>query len=447
MENKGMKQKSGRKMLKAVAVMLVAVLVLPITAPSILEILNVIAEENPALSRIYSILSDAVDEPQTCDDYYELANIAIGRREYETALGHLEEARKLAEIENPTLVGELWLKSASVFSLLGDYESAMPCLDAAIESDSENAQALLLRAQICINAGDYEAACRDMKAYVSLNPADTATWVTLAQLYESLGDYAQARQEYEALYAADTENHSYLLNALRCGFLVGDYEQTLVAFEDYLTKNPDADAQYRSIAQFLRAACLMQMGRLEQAVVGFEQAKESGYDAASCYEQMVLCSYDSGNLEDTLRYGLEMLSQEMLPAGADVFYQRMGAAAMQLERYEEAVEYLDQSILANPELPGSRYYRGASLLGLMRYEEAAADFSSSIEQGFLVQHCYYNRGVCRVQLLDYENAIEDFALTLETGEDETLIQAARDLLWQLASYYEIQTAAVDTPAE
>lgn len=447
MENKGMKQKSVQRMLKAVAVMLVAVLVLPIVSPSILGILNVLAEENPALARIYSILSDAVDEPQTCDDYYELANIAIGRREYETALGHLEEARKLAGPEETAKTGELWLKSASVYSLMGDYESAMPCLDAAIESDPTSAQALLLRAQLLINAGDYEAACRDMKAYVGLNPADTATWVTLAQLYEGLGNYEQARQEYEALYAADAQNHSYLLNALRCGFLVGDYEQTSVAFEDYLNQNPEADPQYRSVAQFLRAACLMQLGQLEQALVGFEQAKESGYDAASCYEQMVLCSYDSGKLEEVLRYGGEMLSQQMQPAGADIFYQRMGAAAMQLERYEEAVEYLDQSILANPELPGSHYYRGASLLGLMRYEEAAADFGSSIEKNFLVQHCYYNRGVCRVQLLDYENAIEDFALTLETGEDETLIQAARDLLWQLASYYEIQSAAAGAPAE
>ena len=89
-----------------------------------------------------------------------------------------------------------------------------------------------------------------------------------------------------------------------------------------------------------------------------------------------------------------------------------------------------------PELIGSYYYRGVSLLSLERYEEAVEDFTRSIEQGYLTQFCYYNRGVCYVQLLDYDSALDDMEMTLTSGDEQTLKDAATNILWQLAQYYE-----------
>ena len=111
-------------------------------------------------------------------------------------------------------------------------------------------------------------------------------------------------------------------------------------------------------------------------------------------------------------------------------------AAVALERYEEAVGYLTLSIEHGPELIGSYYYRGVSLLSLERYEEAVEDFTRSIEQGYLTQFCYYNRGVCYVQLLDYDSALDDMEMTLTSGDEQTLKDAATNILWQLAQYYE-----------
>jgi len=101
-----------------------------------------------------------------------------------------------------------------------------------------------------------------------------------------------------------------------------------------------------------------------------------------------------------------------------------------------AIEMLSESMRINDQLGGNAYYRGVALLSLEKYEEAIADFTKSIEQQFLPQFCYYNRGVCYVQLLDYEKAIEDMGMTLSSGSDEGLIAAAKDILWQLASYYQ-----------
>ena len=61
---------------------------------TISRIAAVFAEEDP-LARIYSILQDEIDEPQTYEDYYQLANIAIGQGHYEEALGFLDECEGL----------------------------------------------------------------------------------------------------------------------------------------------------------------------------------------------------------------------------------------------------------------------------------------------------------------------------------------------------------------
>jgi tetratricopeptide (TPR) repeat protein len=118
---------------------------------------------------------------------------------------------------------------------------------------------------------------------------------------------------------------------------------------------------------------------------------------------------------------------------------------MQTARYEEAVESLTQSIERNAGLAGSYYYRGVSLLSLEKYDEAIADFTASIEIGFLPQYCYYNRGVCYIQKVEYDEALNDFEKTLTEGDDPDLIQGAKDILWQLAAYYENQAALTETP--
>ena len=237
------------------------------------------------------------------------------------------------------------------------------------------------------------------------------------------------------------------LNALRCQFLAGEYDKALASFEKFIT-NQKPDSPYRPIAAFLRAACLMQLQRFAEAAKGFAEAEEYGYDTATCYDQMIACYFESENYAKVVESGEKLIKLETTILSPAAFYQKMGASLVQLERYEEALEYLGKSMEISPELAGNAYYRGVALLALKRYEEAAADFGKSIEQGFLTQFCYYNRGVCYVQLLNYDGAIEDMGMTLSSGEDEALIEAAKNILWQLAAYYEsVQATETATDAK
>ena len=45
-----------------------------------------------------------------------------------------------------------------------------------------------------------------------------------------------------------------------------------------------------------------------------------------------------------------------------------------------------------------------------------------------------------MQLLDYESVLSDMEMTLTCGDEQSLKDAATDILWQLAQYYENQKA-------
>ena len=268
---------------------------------------------------------------------------------------------------------------------------------------------------------------------MELAPEDLSTRLSLARIYENLNDYHRAAAEYELLYEKQSSDESNYLNALRCSFLAGNREEALGKFDRYLEQT-EQDSGYYPVALFLRAACVMQVGRLDEAEEGFRQAMDLGYDEGACKEQIMLCSFERGDYQQTVQYGVELLETEVRLNTPELMYQRLGASMMQLGRYEDAVRYLDQAETLELGLTGNAYYRGVSLLALHRYEEAAADFGRSIDEGFLTQFCYYNRGVCYVQLLDYEKAGRDMEMTLTSGKDTELIEAAGEILRQIEEY-------------
>lgn len=470
---KKLKNQYAEKAMRCGALALTVVLTWQVVVPSVTHVISAAAEEDGRLYKIYGILSETVGEPETAQDYYEIANISIGKGEYETALQQLETARRLlltdeaAESAKQTEVGcenaeektaekdmgsladeerallaNIELKIASVYILTDQLSEAQTALDDAIETDPNAEQALILRAQLNIEQQDYVEAIADMEKYMELNPMDTANRQTLAQLLESVSDYEGAMVQYRTLYELAPEDEAFNLNALRCLFLCGHYEEAVAGFDDYKLRTAETGDAFGGIVDFLRAACLMQIGDYAAATEGFEMAIDAGYERSYCLEQMTLCCFESGEYEKVMSVGNELFAMQAASVSApELVYQRMGISAMRLGDYESALTNLDHAAELDAALEGNDYYRGVSLLSLQRSGEAVEAFTASIEQNYLPQFCYYNRGVCYVDLLEYDKAIDDMAMTLEAGEDEELIAAAKDILWQFADYFDQLNAA------
>ena len=416
--------------LRALAMALAAALIISLVMPSVT---GVRGSGNRQESAGEEMQNEEAQTQSPADAYNLLADLAITEERYQEAADYLEKALELSEGLEEKALSQLCLKTASVYVLCGNRDRAKQLLDRTLELDETSQEALLLNAQLALEAGDSRKATEALVRYVELAPEDLSTRLSLARLYENLNDYSVAMAEYELLYEKQRSDESHYLNALRCSFLSGNYEEALGKFDRYLEKTSQ-DSDYYSVALFLRAACVMQLGRLDEAEEGFRQAIDFGYDEGACIEQIMLCSFERGEYQQTAQYGVELLETGARLNTPELMYQRLGASMMLLERYEEAVKYLDEAEKLGLELTGNAYYRGVSLLALHRYEEAAADFTTSIEQGFLTQFCYYNRGVCYVQLLDYDKAAQDMEMTLTSGQDVELIEAAQGIILQIEEY-------------
>lgn len=418
------------------AISLAAALLL--TGNGITQALQVAFSEGDPLQRIFSILEDATGDPQTVADFEQLANIAISQEDYDLAIEHIQAALALEE-EDTAIRAALYTKLGSVYALQLDYDAAQEALTHALAITPEDAQALILRAQVGIEQGAYAQAVQDLEGYLAQAEDDAGVWTVMAQLYEAIGEYEKARESYAKAYAIDDSAVHNVLNSARNEYLLGNYAAAIEGYDAYLTMDEDADGT----VHFLRGVARMQLAEYEPAIGDLQTALDRGYaERALTYEQLSICYYALERYEDVLTIGKEAVAQPSEQITYDALYQRMGVSAMTLERYDEGDEYLTQSIDINADLEGSYYYRGVCRLALEQYEDAAEDFTASIGQGFLPQFCYYNRGVCYVQLGDYENALNDMEQTLLAEEgDESLNEAAKDILWQIAQYY----MAVGTP--
>ena len=416
--------------LRALAVVLVAALFCSLILPSV-----------AAMRRAGDRQETQAPQEQTqnpAEQYELLADFAISEEMYQQAAEYLEKALELGQGMEAEALSRLYLKTASVYVMCGNRARALKLLERTLELDEASSEAMLLKAQLTLEEGDSRKAAQTLEEYVKLAPEDLSTRLSLARIYENLGDYRAAMAEYELLYEKQSGDESHYLNALRCSFLAGNQEEALGKFDRYLEQTGQ-DSTYYPVALFLRAACVMQLGRLDEAEEGFQKAIDSGYEEGACKEQIMLCAFERGDYQQTVRYGEELLETGAALNTPELMYQRLGASLMLLGKYEDAVKYLDQAETLELALPGNAYYRGVSLLALHRYEEAASDFGTSIEEGFLTQFCYYNRGVCYVQLLDYEKAARDMEMTLTSGEDAELLEAAEEILRQIETYNQKQS--------
>lgn len=406
--------------LRVLAMVLAAALLLSLAMPTAIGVRSTKDSEEA------QTLSDA-------DRYSIFADLAIAEEKYPEAAGYLEKLLEMSDGMEEEELAQLCLKTASVYVMCGDRDRANQFLDRTLELNEASLEALLLKAQLALEEGDSRKAAEGLERVVELDPEDPDTRLTLAQLYERLNDYPAAAAEYERLYEMQSSDESHYLNALRCDFLSGNDEETLAKFDRYLEETGQ-DSAFYPVALFLRAACVMQLGRTDEAEEGFRAAMDLGYDEGACMEQTMLCTFERGEYQQTVEYGEKLLETEAQLITPELVYQRLGASMMMLERYEEAVNVLDEAERLGLAFTGNAYYRGVSLLALHRFEEAIADFGTSIEQDFLTQFCYYNRGVCYVQLLDYDRAAQDMRMTLTSGQDAELIEAARNILLQIEEY-------------
>jgi len=384
------------------------------------------------IERVGMLLKALGRQPETAEEFEEVASMYVGRGDYAEAAVLYEDSINATDASDTDTLATLELKLGSAYVLSGDMENSEASYLRALGYDDTLALANLLLAQIYYEEERYEEAAVQIDAYLQLVPNDTDNRTLLGNLYESMGQYDLALGEYLAAYQL-TKSADDCIDVARAALLSGDYEMGNRYLSIYLEDNEDPDGS----VHYLRGASLMGQEDYASAQADILEAIELGYpDAADCYVQLTLCTYMQGDYESTLLYGAQAEALWETPDAECL--QRMGLSEMQLGDYEAAVDYLRQSAEANPELTEDYYYIATGCLLIGDYEGARSAYGTAIENGYLLQECYYNRAICSLQLEDYESAAYDLLACLGEGDDETIITSAREILEQLG---------VELPAE
>ena len=95
-----------------------------ISASTLTNITGLYAEGNDPLSRIQNSLLEAEEPSMTAEDYVKQAEKEIGEQNYDAALADLESARGLTDPGDGTSLSAMWLQSAAIYFVCGEYDSS-----------------------------------------------------------------------------------------------------------------------------------------------------------------------------------------------------------------------------------------------------------------------------------------------------------------------------------
>lgn len=389
-----------------------------------------ISEDNKYLTastseRVKMLLSRIGRQPKTAEEYEQVASMYAGRGNYAEAAVLYQNGIDVADSDDTDTLANLELKLGSAYVLSGDMERAEKCYLLALDYDKTLSLADLLLAQVYYEQERYEDAAEQLRKYLQIVPYDTDNRTLLGNLYENLQQYEDALSQYIAAYLL-TKSASDCINVARAALLSGNFSLGDRYLTIYLEENEDTDG----FIHYLLGVSQMGHENYAAAQEYMLEAISIGYeDAADCYVQLTLCTYMQGDYAGTLAYGKQAEALWETPSAECL--QRMGLSQMQLGDYASAAGYLRRSAAADSTLIENYYYIATACLLTEDYEGARSAYGTAIENGYLLQECYYNRAICSLQLEDYEAAATDLLACLDTGDDETILTSAREILEQL----------------
>lgn len=344
--------------------------------------------------------------------------------DYALALEDVNKAMKKGADKEPGM----WLKKAAIEVLLEDYDSALADIAVSISMDAAESDAYLLRAEVAYTLGDTGTAVSSYQAYLKLVPGDEDALQALAELEYGTGAYRAALTDYTQLIdGSPSPGAGWYLGRASCRAALAEYTFAIQDCRRYLAlSDTETGAVY-----YLAAVCGLQLGKYEDADRDFLAAAAAGYEPADCYEQSTLCRFVTGDFTGALESGETLIDSGAAPADAAGFYQRMGVAAMSLENYGAAADYL---VKAGAENGDNGYYLGVCDMYLEKYDDAIGAFTAAIENGSDLQLCYYNRGVCCVYQKNYADARSDLQTAAGMTDDASVAAMAQSALRQISSY-------------
>ena len=322
----------------------------------------------------------------------------------------------------------------------------------AVEQRPDSAGALANVGRALVHFRRLDEAEDHLRRAVQIDPRSTTAHQNLAEALRKQERYAEAVQSYRAVLEID--QGFALAHAGMGTALFGErrYEEALDALSKALTLQPELPTAGTLYLHMGRAA--RELGRLEEAAAHFERAIELGPDPIEPLLDLFGLRIQQGRPGEANRIldrvrdsrpgdpvALHRLAEalrtrgrftdaigayrEALRVDADFApaYAGLGIAFFEAERYEEAIEALEQALALQPDLPitGSSLYvfLGRAALELGR-PEAAEHFARAVRNNPRDREALDHLAMVRFGQERYDEALALYRTMIEIDPDNAV---------------------------
>ena len=361
--------------------------------------------------------------PDTFDEYYLAASVAIADENYSEAARHTEKCVELYEGSDRRLA-ELYVRLGCLYGLEDDWRSAGEAFSEAYSLDRENSSAILMLVESYLRQGEYVQALEAMETYGQAEPLSAAQLNAVATMQLSLGKTQEAIESCTAALDMEDADRAELLYLRAQAYLsLGETAKALADAQAYAEAGGSEDE-----AATMQAIVLEDAEDYAGALQVYLQMIERGEAAPGIYELAIERAYLIGDYETMLTLCEQVRQLELSDEVALPFIKWSGVARLELGAYDEALKDIAAYLEKVPENPEILYLRGLAYMGTEHYRSAIGDFTAAMASEELMDKCLYNRALCWLLRDNSEKATADFSTILERNADPEAVAMTRALL-------------------
>lgn len=248
-----------------------------------------------------------------------------------------------------------------------------------------------------------------------------------SQDYSTYNQWAKEafdRKEYQSVIDYSTQSINLYPNGYaywnRAAANYNSKNYTAAALDYGYAMNYYTDNESKGKLYFLRGESYYYDINDKDAMDDFVNADYYGYaDKGTLYKHMTDCAYNLYDNEKTISYGKLAISYVTDPVVKSSIYSKMGISEYALKNYDNALDYLNQSISLNNNTSLSFEYRAYAYVKKSDYKKAFADMTSAIEIEAkndypYLSDLYQKRGIYAYNTADYNQCISDMEVAIKS---------------------------------
>lgn len=225
------------------------------------------------------------------------------------------------------------------------------------------------------------------------------------------------------------DNITYKLNSGHDVFVNTEHEYLLkINLPDYMSRHVsyvDGHIIYGTI--------LNEAGHYENAIQHLTQALAIDHKNGFALNQRGVARLMTGDVKQAVsdfNKSVEYTPYYYMP------HYNLGVISFQMQRYEDAIQFLTTAIQLRPSIPSMFIQRGLAYMALRQFTEAVSDFSSAIELNYQrLDVPYFHRATAYFIMKIYDRAIADINEAIRLNPDKPVYYSARSAVYcELGDY-------------